>query len=217
MNTSRRSLTLLLLSLVVMTMSMCVLLVGCSTSSTGPEVVLPDFRVRLTPDDVIYNFVLAYNRMDLDEYLDCLSEDFVFYPNEDDVTNDPTIPVFWYKDTEEDVHTHMFGQEGDIPVDSVSLTLMTTDVDTMPGADPGDPSDDVIVYTVDVDLRVNLFGGLTLLATAPSEFRFRVDTDQVGPGGQDLWEMFEWYDILEDARGELSEESSWGGIKALYR
>ena len=159
-----------------------------------------DYHERLSPEDVVHNLQTAYEWMDKDEYLDCLSEDFVFYPNEDDVTNDPTIPEFWYKNVETDIHTSMFSGGGDPPVDSITLTLTNTSKDTLPGQDPIDPLDDIIIYQEEVDLRVNLFGGLTLLATAPSEYRFRVDEDQEGDNGEIWWEIFEWYDILEDKK-----------------
>jgi len=50
-----------------------------------------------------------------------------------------------------------------------------------------------------VDLRVNVMGGLTYLATTPSEYHFRRDGDQTGPNGEELREIFKWYDL--DERG----------------
>ncbi len=157
-----------------------------------------DYHDRLSPEDVVHNLQTAYEWMDAGEYLDCLSEDFVFYPNEEDSTNDPNIPEFWYKDEETTVHNNMFSDDGG--VESISLTLTNARMETLPGQDPIDPLDDIIIYQEGVDLQVNVYGGMTYLATAPSEYRFRVDSDQEGENGEIWWEIFEWYDILEDKK-----------------
>ena len=156
-----------------------------------------DYRDRLTPEDVIHNLKTAYEWMNAVEYLDCLSEDFIFYPNEDDVQNpDLNIPPEWYKT-----------QSGNLPlpeikesscVESITLTLTNVSIEYVEGL-PGDPSDDIYIYVEDVDLRVNLYGGLTYLATADSEYHFRVDIDQQGEEGEIWWEVYLWYDL--DTRG----------------
>lgn len=156
-----------------------------------------DYRDRLTPEDVIHNIKTAYEWMNAVEYLDCLSEDFIFYPNEDDVQNpDLNIPEEWYKSNEGNMHENMFAEDSD--VESISLTLTNVSIEYVEGL-PGDPSDDVYIYVEDVDLRVNLYGGLTYLATADSEYHFRVDIDQQGEEGEIWWEVYLWYDL--DTRG----------------
>jgi len=156
-----------------------------------------DYRDRLTPEDVIHNLKTAYIYMNAAEYLDCLSEDFIFYPNEDDVQNpELEIPDEWYKSDEQLMHQSMFAEDSD--VESISLTLTNVSIDYVEGL-PGDPSDDIYIYVEDVDLRVNLYGGLTYLATADSEYHFRVDVDQQGEEGEIWWEVYLWYDL--DTRG----------------
>ena len=48
------------------------------------------------------------------------------------------------------------------------------------------------------------------------QFIFQLDPDEVGPSGEDLWEVVNWWDV---ERFEVSpaESSSWGAIKALYK
>jgi len=199
-----------------------VLVGGCSTPSSGPDIPAgPEFRDRTSPEKVLYNLELAYEEMDLDEYLDCLSEDFEFFPNEDDV-NDPEldIPAVWWKVDEAAMHENMFADSSD--VESITLTLTTVSIEYDYGI-PEDPLDDTCVCMVEVDLRVDLYGNTTFLVTAPSEFRMRIDIDQPNPipDPDDAlwWEICYWYDLGDSQRGTVAgrtEERTWGRVKAMY-
>lgn len=157
-----------------------------------------EYRLPTTPANVIHNMELAYKEMNVDTYLDCLSEDFIFYPNEEDVGGE--IPEYWFKDEERRVHENMFSDsppQPDLAVESISLTLTETVRDSIAGSQPGQLD---YIFIEGVDLRVNLYTGLTYLATAPSEYRLRI-ADEVGPNGETLWEIYEWYDReIEDKR-----------------
>jgi hypothetical protein len=197
-----------------------ILVGGCSTAGPGPDIPAgPEFRDRTSPENVVYNMELAYEEMDLEEYLDCLSEDFEFFPTEDDV-NDPNqgIPPVWWKTDEAALHENMFA--GDSDVESISLTLTIASIEYDQGI-PDDPLDNTCVCVVDVDLRIDLIGGNGFLATSPSEFRMRIDIDQPNPvpDPNDVlwWEICHWYDLGSPGRGDASEQSSWGGIKAMFR
>ena len=173
---------------------------------------------RTSPAEVIDQLEAAYVAMDTMNYLDCLSGDFIFYPCEDDVQNpDLEIPSEWYKPDERTMHGNMFDESSDVM--SISLTLTTTEVVHDTGIDPQDPLDDIYVHTEDVDLWVNLYGGVTFLATSPSEFHLRVDQDEEGPYGETMWEVYKWYDLGGGGRGNVSgrvEDATWGTIKAMY-
>ena len=189
---------------------------GCSSPPAPPEFSPgPEFRDRTSPENVMYNLELAYEEMNAEEYLDCLSVDFIFYPDENDVQNpDLEIPAEWYKTDEADLHENMFGDGSD--VESISLILTEIDVQYEEG-NPQDPLDDIYVYTEGVDLRVNLYGGLTYLATENSEFWMRVDTDQQGSGGELFWEIYRWYELGGRRGSGDREDVTWGAIKAVYR
>ena len=187
----------------------------------------PEFRDRLTPEDVLHNLETAYVYKDLDQYLDCLSEDFEFYPDEDDV-NDPQNPVppVWWKIDETIMHTNMFAEDSD--VDNITLTLTITSIDYFPGVDPEDPLDDTCECIVDVDLRVNLTNGNGFYASTPSQFDMRIDIDQPNavPDPDDVlwWEINYWYDLGDrgGSRGDTSSEEniehiSVGMLKNLFR
>ena len=188
---------------------------GCS-SGTGPDPIPgPEYRDRLTPEDVLYNIRLAYVEMDVEEYLDCLSADFVFYPDERDVQNpELEIPPEWFKTDERTMHENMFSEDSN--VESISLTLTVNNMEFDEGI-PGDDYDDMWVYLIDVDLRLNI-SNLTYLVTGQSEYWMRIDQDQTGPNEALLWEIFMWYDVGDPGRAAnpAVEDSSWGSVKALY-
>ncbi|HYW68614.1 MAG TPA: hypothetical protein VE960_03345, partial [bacterium] len=140
---------------------------------------------RTSPAEVIEQLEAAYNAMNVIDYMDCLSEDFVFYPDERDV-QDPEldIPPEWYRSMEHIIHTNMFDPSG--AVSSVQLTLMTADV-FWDVQDPEDPLDDIYSHTEDVDLWVYTYG-LTYVATGQSMFLLRVARDEQGPYGEPMWE-----------------------------
>ncbi len=195
-----------------------VLVGGCSTTSSGPDIPEgPEFRDRESPENVLYNLELAYEEMDLEEYLDCLSEDFEFFPCQDDVNNpDLNIPAVWWKVHEQDMHENMFADSSDVESISLTLTIMSIECDY---GIPDDPFDDTCVYIMDVALLVHLITGDGFLATAPSEFHLRVDTDQQGPGNELWWEICYWFDLGGGGRGAVSgrvEDATWGSIKAMY-
>ena len=199
-----------------------VLVGGCSTTSSGPDIPAgPEFRDRTSPENVLYNLELGYEEMNLEEYLDCFSEDFEFFPCEDDVQNpDLDLPPVWYKTDEATIHENMFADSSD--VESISLTLTIVSIDYDYGI-PDDPLDNTCVCVVEVDLRVNLITGTTFLATAPSEFRMRIDIDQPNPipDPDDVlwWEIYYWFDLAE--RGGSREDPnvervSLSELKSLF-
>jgi hypothetical protein len=176
---------------------------------------------RTSPEDVIHQLKESYVAMDLEDYLDCLSADFVFYPSEEDVGQG--IPEFWEFATEQTIHTNMFSADPPNPeyeVESIQLQLANVSVEEIPGPDTQDPYDDIEVHTESVVLYVYLQGGWAYYADGPSEFWLRADPDEVGPYGELMWEIFEWHELLEvtpvPSDGRV-ESSSWGAIKALFR
>ncbi len=216
---TRRLAVLALLAVLAFTLS------GCwnpfAPDKGDPKPVEPaSYRVRETPENVLHNLQTAYVWRNAAEYLDCLSEDFEFYPDEDDVQNpDLEIPPVWYKPDESNMHNNMFASGSD--VESITLTLTISSLVYDYGI-PEDPTDDTCVCQVGVDLRVNLIVGVTYLATAPSEFDMRVDIDQVGPDGERLWEIYSWFDLGDPNRGRSAHDPevdlvSFGEFKSLFR
>ncbi len=149
------------------------------------------------------------------KYLDCLSEDFIFFLSEDDINQHPELPEYWGKPEETAIHENMFADGG--PVDRVGLTLTDGAITELPPPVPGDPPH--WQYEEAVDLRVYV-GVTTYVANAPSLFEFRIDEDQVGPAGEILWEICVWHDLNPPDRAAVPDEEttrmSLGRLKAEF-
>jgi hypothetical protein len=55
---------------------------------------------------------------------------------------------------------------------------------------------------------------------APQQFLLGIDPDEIGLGGERLWEITRWHDIDAGsgrAPDPLYEDASWGIVKAIYR
>jgi hypothetical protein len=198
------------------------LLGGCS-STCGPT---PDCEPeeaaggpdRTSPDRTLTSLSEAYADMDLDAYLDCLADDFLFHTREEDQNDSENpLPTEWDRSAEIAMHWCMFGPE--TAVDRIRLTLTALDSTFIPGDSP-DTFDDRWLYTSAVDLAVIIppeDGGedLILFTSVDQEFEFGVDPDETGADGEDLWEVISWRD-LEDGGGQRVENASWGRIKFLF-
>jgi hypothetical protein len=178
------------------------------------------YRDRLSPGDVLHNLDTAYEYKNAEEYLACLAEDFIFYTAEADQNNpEEPLPEDWDKQTERIIHENMFGEDTD--VDRITLTLTNQGIEYDPGADPVSELDDRYSYVEGVDLRVYIpipGDDLILLATANNMFVFQVDPNEVGPNGENLWEVKEWHD-LDDARRAIPGQDdplSVGRLKAEF-
>jgi len=205
----------------------CLLVAGCwnpfaPPGGGDPPPTQVQYKVRTSPDNVVYNLNTAYKYMNLDEYLACLAEDFEFVLNPDDV-EDPgsDLPERWGKTEESSIHERMFGQGDTTGVDNIDLTLTNVSSQWDLGEDPNDPSDDTWIHVDETDLRVTIEDWI-LLANADQEFVFQLDPDETGPEGQDLWEIVLWSDLEEPdtprgERDESVERVSFGRLKAMFR
>lgn len=178
------------------------------------------YKIRTTPDNVLYNLRQAYEYMNAEEYLDCLADGFTFHLSEDDWQGGE-LPQTWDKAEETRIHNNMFAEESDVEDIALILTDMIEPAFDQ-GADPEDPADDRWEYKEAVDLRVTVGGDLTYLATAPALYVFQRDIDQTGPDGEELWEIIDWFD-LGDERSQGYDPApdermiSVGALKGLYR
>jgi len=180
-----------------------------------------EWEIRDSPQHVLDNLVTAYKNKKAEEYLDCLSEDFIFFLNPRDVEEHPELePGYWDKPEERDVHEAMFSGAGlHGGVDRIELTL-TQIGDPIPIE--VSPSVFHYEYQEGVDLRVHMReDDLIYQATAPSKYEFRIDQDQVGPNGETLWEICAWHDLDDGTMRSLSipediEPVSLGILKRMF-
>jgi hypothetical protein len=205
--------------LIVLTLS----LAGCSLFAPpeggDPPPPSGSYRERTTPENVIHNLVRSYERMEADEYVDCLADTFTFWLNEDDVIADPTLPWYWDRQTESDIAYAMFGEGTNIL--SIQLTLTQFgDAVEIPAQDPQDPSSWQYVESVLLWVYLSDPPDLRLKAEAPSRFKFSIDPNETGPNGETLWEIAKWEDIDVEGRPIVDDDYvavSVSELKAMFR
>ncbi|MBC8450867.1 hypothetical protein H8D73_01495 [bacterium] len=185
----------------------------------NPDIPVEGFRERTSPENVLHNFILAYERMDDVEYLDCLADTFEFWLYPQDVIDDPTLPWSWDKAEEAAIADAMFGEGTN--VDRITLTLTQHgDAVSIPGANPTDPVSWQHEYETDLWVFIPS-EDLQLWANAGVRFLFSVDPNETATNGADLWEIAVQHDIVFSGRiphdGEGGEQISLGQLKARYR
>ena len=192
----------------------------------GPPVEPVQYKPRTTRANVIYNLSSAYEERNLDEYMDCLAEEFTFHLAQVDLDEDATLPEYWGKAMERSIHEKMFGivpvQNPENEVEKITLTLTTGPYDHDEGADPVDPMDDRWTYRLSTDLMVWFPNNLQRRADADVEFVFRIDPLETNPeDGDTLFEIVKWEDLATDGGSFRPlqpdvEETSFGLLKATY-
>lgn len=179
------------------------------------------YPVRTSPDRALEQLALAYDSMNAAVYLDVLAGAMEFHLCQDDWQGG-VLPESWGKSEETTIHENMFSPDGD--VEWIQLTLETVSSAFDPGANPADPADDRWEYTEDFELWLTVGGDLAYLARGTCEFHFQRDADDLGPSGEELWEIIDWYEldsyrVVERSVGGhvRGEQASWGSVKALFR
>lgn len=193
------------------TVTMAPVVLEAASTCTAVVTIHEKYPLRTTPENALQKLRLAYTSRCVPAYLDVLAQDMTFYLSEDDWQGGE-LPMTWNKAEETTIHENMFADGSNVERIRLTLTYILDFFD--PGADPVDPADDRWEYREGVDLRVTVSGDLTYLANSPSMFVFGRDTDQVGPAGEELWEIVDWFDLGDE--GQRVEAATWGCIKALY-
>jgi len=193
------------------------LVAGCSSTSGPGDTEDTGYPERTTPDNVLAKLKQAYEDMDCEAYMDCLAEDFVFIPSLEDQFGwvDP-LPPSWDREAERRIHENMFGPGPEINRIVIYLATQTAEFD--PGSDP-ESNDGRWVYVAEADIRAFVAipdDPLVYLGYGDQRFLLQVDESQVGPGGENLWEIVEWRE-LDYWAGERVESWSWGKLKAAFR
>jgi hypothetical protein len=186
---------------------------GCASSPTGPaDGGSPQYPKRTSPENTIAKLAMGYQQMDADEYLDCLSEDFVFFVNPYDTLGFPPLPPLWGRAVEDTIARRMFGESSGIDSIRVALTQYG-DPEEIPSQEPGEPSSWRYIETAHV--TVYLPQDIYYYAYCEAVFLVRPDEDDAGLPGEALWEICEWHDF-EDPPGRAREMPSWSRIKAYF-
>lgn len=158
---------------------------GCIFSPETPEDIVKDPITPDSPENVIFNLELSYNKRDINLYKQCLSPQFTFYFNPIDVGNDVDgyiIPDSWGYEEDWLATQNMFDQAYDI-----SMQLPENDI--------GTPPDGVNLYTVD-----NITVSLLVMVNADNGFIANLGTleftfETYDSNGKTYWRIKDWRDF----------------------
>ncbi len=182
--------TVLLLGSVFLT-AVLLLTAGCDDTSTGP----PPWSSADSSHVVIENLEYAYNYMNLELYMECFRNDFVFIMPVymwGDYNGDGIIDVGWGLEAEEQIHQNMFENS---PVESISLDL------TIPEGVPDSLGGGYIHYC-DFQLFVYTDPWTGYRASGQARFFCRQDTTD------GHWYIWKW--VYESAE---KENVAWATVK----
>lgn len=139
-----------------------------------------------TPAGVVEAIEVAYNARDIEDYKECLSPNFTFYfdPNDvgHDVGEDYTIPDSWGYDEEIPAVENMFDQ-----LHSIDLSLTSSNI-----GDPGLNDTKFTASNVQIRLLVMVDPVNGFLAQGFVEFDFE---SYMSPKGKKLWRVKNWRDF----------------------
>ncbi|UCE27362.1 MAG: hypothetical protein JSW52_01010 [Candidatus Coatesbacteria bacterium] len=158
---------------------------GC-IFGTDPPIEDPPAEGFGSPAGVIELIQDAYTERNIDLYKECLSPDFTFYFDQNDVGDDVegyVIPVSWNYDDEVEAVNNMFDE-----AHSIDITLTNENI-----SDP-EPDDTVFnVPSVQISLLVMVDATNGFLATGFVEFDFESYLDPKDQT-EKLWRVKNWRD-----------------------
>jgi len=138
-----------------------------------------EYKPRTSPENVLWDLVLAYERKDFDHYQTLFHKEYKFHFAKVDYERDPEIPPEWGYNEEMRSASKMFAD----PAVTISLTLFY-----VPGA--VDTFGKIVKIPVDhPQLMFDIRDKVTYSVTDPQEFKFAPD-----PADSSLWLLYEWWD-----------------------
>ncbi len=162
---------------------------GAACSPTEPGVIQRDCQ------DVMDQFTTAYNEMNLENYADCFTDDFVFNVHSAEWWgSSPSYPdSVWYLDTE-----LMFAEAMFEAADSISLELEVVSMEPFP------EDSSRMRISCEFDVKAMLFDFTGYRAAGDAVF-FAVE---VSDG---VWSISEWTDY-----SEVKERCTWSRLKWVF-
>ena len=173
------------------------------------------FLPRTSPENLLRNLKLAYEKRNVAEYESLLAVDFTFVLSVEDA-GQPGMPSQWGRNTEIAVHWHM--------LDTDLVTYLALDF-VVGGRVFDDIAQLWTVTITHVDLELT---GMTpdhpisksySVRNGTSKFWFR-QNDWTAPGTSDrTWSIVKWEDSPLYSRGApgAAEPANWGTVKSVYR
>lgn len=177
-------------------LTVCLVVQGCSP--TEPDPVLEAYSRSV--EEVIEQFTTAYNNQDMDEYADCLSDDFVFKVHLSECWGpSPSYPDSeWYLPTELLYTEALFAAP-----ESISLEMETLSIE------PYDPLTNSVAVECEFSLEV-------FTVTEPFYEGYKAIGNvefQLEETSTDVWFIREWEDLSET---KSKERVTWSRVKWIF-
>jgi len=185
-------------STVVILMVFLTLIIAACTTTTEPDPYVPPSP--LEPDSawkVVWNLEFAYKCKDLNDYLACFRDDFIFHLSP--LSSQPPDTI-WGFDLEEQFHQGMFSF-----VDDIDLTLSGS-AEWLWSGDSTDQSLE-LQRTFDLKVYYTIPGSPYEGSMAAGQTSFICRPDSNG-----IWYIWQWFDGSEQS-GTLQ---TWTEIKAIF-
>ena len=180
------------------------LIFGCKNPFATRSADPPSVRRGTWEDPTFYDAVLrnlenSYNQQIIDNFSDCISEDFLFTSDPEDNAQYPGIFDDWGREEEVDVTRSIFTSNTSSAFIDLALVDTTMEVTFY-------PSGDTVRAEVIYDLEVNQDK-----VDAPRHMAGRA-IFYVSEGGGGIWKVYRW----EDSKADFPDSSSWGELKAVF-
>jgi hypothetical protein len=177
---------------------------------------------------VLNNLEIAYNRRDIDKYIELLDEDFAMFFSSGDV-RDGRTPEQWGRADEVAANTNLFNDEyvDQDPSDGIQprCTKITLDVKWEDGVlwqeiEPASaPGEKWYTATIFYNYQFDVEPDLHLINHSGSKAQFTVRN--AGTDAELHWQLVEMRDLDGEVAASTSSRgtarTTWGQVKALYR
>jgi hypothetical protein len=183
---------------------LCLLILGCKNPFAARSAEPPSVRRGTWEEPTFYDAVLrnmenSYNQQIVDNFTDCISEDFRFTPDPEDDAQYPGIFEGWGREHEIDVTRSIFTAGTSSGFIDLALVDTTMEVTFYPS---GDTVRAEVIYDLEVDQEK---------VPAPRHMAGRA-IFYVSEGAGGIWKLYRW----EDSKADFPDSSSWGELKAVF-
>lgn len=166
-----------------------------------------------TKEKVLRNIELAYSERTVEWYETLSDPNLTFFLSAGDVVNG--LPEHWDRTTEVEIHTRFFDPYyATSPAQSIALDIDTEFVNWVELVPPSAPNEKwyttALFYTYVFKIAPN-----TYIPPAGSKAVFTVRN--TGSDVAPAWKLVELRDLSDASSLRLTDPSSWGKVKALYR
>ena len=211
------------LMLAVVALAGMMILAGCSDED-DPVKVVPDPPIGPeSADELVAQFLAAYEAMDVDNYVALLDPEFLMILQEDTIDEFPDVGTTLDFTEEERIHQRMFsGESVTDPNGNFVPGVQTIDFSEFMALAAWSPSDDVDRFPDTVwtsyEVVVMFYRGQQfsmLRVTGMVKIYVRAHEVMVDGEEKTYYLMAGMVDLTGSGKG--TEVESWGGVKALFR